>query len=246
MWNKPKEISNYPSSGYEISGTGYGTPEDALAGWKNSPPHNDVILNKGQWANYQWNALGAAINANYVCAWFGTSKDCFIATAAYGSPLADEVQFLRRYRENVVKRNRIGRTLLAAFEKFYYSFSPQLAKLIKTRSSLRYLARIFIADPIVDMILICSFAFNSGRKRLSSFQMTDKKLVGGILMRGIGGWLYSISWIIWNVLLAYSFFKPETFIIGITIWIPMISGLILTRIGALMHKDIDFSKATTI
>jgi hypothetical protein len=245
MWNKPKEISNYPSSGYEIAAFG-ADPELTLNNWKKSTKHNNVILNKGIWAGHQWKALGAALYGGYACAWFGDSKDCFIATAAYGSPLADEVQFLRRYREDHIKRSRFGRTLLAAFEKLYYSFSPRLAGIIQSREKLRYLARIFVADPIVDMLLICSFILNSGRKRLLSSQKTNKKLVPGILMRGIGGWLYSISWIIWNAVLAYSFFNPETFVTAVTVWIPMITGLTLTRIGALMHKDIDFSKVTVI
>jgi hypothetical protein len=247
MWNKPQEISNYPSSGYEIA-TYAADPAVALTIWKSSTLHNNVILNKDGWTGYPWKALGAALYGGYACAWFGTAldKDCFIATAAYGSPLADEVQFLRRYREDHIKRSRFGRTLLAAFEKWYYSFSPRLAGIIQCREKLCYLARIFVADPIVDMLLICSFILNSGRKRLLSSHKTNKKLVPGILIRGIGGWLYSISWIIWNAVLAYSFFNPETFVTAVAVWIPMITGLTLTRIGALMHKAIDFSKVTVI
>jgi hypothetical protein len=198
------------------------------------------------WASYAWKALGAAVDGAYACVWFGVDKDCFIATAAYGSPVAAEVQFLRRYRENVVKKDRWGRACLSAFEKFYYSFSPRLAELITGRNTLRCLARIFVADPIVDMLLIGSFAFRSGRKRLAHFEKTHRRVLGGIIVRGLGGWLFSISWIVWNGLLAYSFFRPEAFLSAAAVWIPMISGLILTRIGAWIHKDIDFSTVTPI
>lgn len=72
MWNKPKEIANYPDIGYEISTSGSGTPSAALAQWKKSSGgHNDVILNKGGWANRTWRALGAVVLQGYGCAWFG-------------------------------------------------------------------------------------------------------------------------------------------------------------------------------
>jgi len=247
MWNKPKEIAKYPSYGYEIAASSCGTPDAALQAWKEEGqperPHNDVMLNKGVWASYKWKALGAALSGGYACAWFGTDADekCFIATAAYGSPLADEVQFLRLYRENVVKRNRWGRASVAIFEKFYYSFSPQLASLVEGTDTLRYLARIFVADPVVDMLLIGSFAFRSGRKPLAYPQDARGKLLAGILMRGIGGWLYSISWILWNALLAYSFLRSEAITGTLVAWVSMMGGLVLTRIGAWIHKDIEFS-----
>lgn len=76
MWDKPKEIANYPSNGYEIAhwSSGAVTAQSALNDWKTSPGHNDVILNKGQWASFQWQALGAIASGNYACAWFGTVK----------------------------------------------------------------------------------------------------------------------------------------------------------------------------
>jgi len=77
MWNKPKEIANYSSYGYEIAywSSGSATPQDALNEWKSSPPHNDVMLNKGVWASYPWKAIGAWIIGNYACAWFGVDPD---------------------------------------------------------------------------------------------------------------------------------------------------------------------------
>lgn len=71
MWDKPKEITNYPSKGYEIAAEGVSTAQDALNLWKSDAPHNDVILNKGIWTNNQWKALGAIIGGGYACAWFG-------------------------------------------------------------------------------------------------------------------------------------------------------------------------------
>ena len=76
MWDKPKEIAGYSTNGFEIAHWTSGTVSaaSALASWKGSKAHNDVILNKGAWSNFTWNALGAMQSGNYACAWFGTAK----------------------------------------------------------------------------------------------------------------------------------------------------------------------------
>jgi hypothetical protein len=73
MWNKPQEIAGYPGRGYEISA--WADPsinaEQALALWQGSPPHNDVILNRGIWADFPWGAIGGWVADGQACAWFG-------------------------------------------------------------------------------------------------------------------------------------------------------------------------------
>ena len=58
------------------------------------------------------------------------SKDgggCLIATAAFGSEMAPQVQFLREIRDNTVMSTQSGTTFITGFNQFYYSFSPQIA-----------------------------------------------------------------------------------------------------------------------
>lgn len=52
---------------------------------------------------------------------------CLIATAAYGSKLSPQVQFLSEVRDNELLRMSSGITFMAAFNQFYYSFSPTVA-----------------------------------------------------------------------------------------------------------------------
>lgn len=65
------------------------------------------------------------------------SRACFIATAAYGSPDAPEVEQLRRFRDRRLLTNRAG----SAFVRVYYRVSPPLAHLIARKPRLRQAVR---------------------------------------------------------------------------------------------------------
>lgn len=52
---------------------------------------------------------------------------CLIATAAYGSEMAPQVQQLREIRDNKILQTESGKSFLTSFNEFYYSFSPTIA-----------------------------------------------------------------------------------------------------------------------
>ena len=52
---------------------------------------------------------------------------CLIATAAYGSEMAPQVQFLREIRDGKVMATQSGTAFMTGFNQFYYSFSPAVA-----------------------------------------------------------------------------------------------------------------------
>ena len=56
-----------------------------------------------------------------------TGGGCLIATAAFGSELAPQVQQLRELRDNTVLQTESGTSFMAGFNQFYYSFSPIIA-----------------------------------------------------------------------------------------------------------------------
>jgi len=52
---------------------------------------------------------------------------CLIATAAFGSEMAPQVQFLREIRDGKIMMTESGTTFMTGFNQFYYSFSPAVA-----------------------------------------------------------------------------------------------------------------------
>lgn len=49
--------------------------ELALNLWKNSPGHNNVIIEQGVWKGYNWPAMGVGIYQRYAVTWFSTQVD---------------------------------------------------------------------------------------------------------------------------------------------------------------------------
>ncbi len=69
---------------------------------------------------------------------------CVIATAAYGSELAPQVQMLREFRDEDVAATFAGSAFLRVFNAFYYSWSPGVAEFISGRPSLMAAVRLGI------------------------------------------------------------------------------------------------------
>jgi len=73
---------------------------------------------------------------------------CFIATAAYGTDTAKEIDILREFRDAVLLPNSLG----AEFVSLYYKISPPIANFIAQHEVLRTVVRVGFVDPIVAIL----------------------------------------------------------------------------------------------
>jgi len=72
---------------------------------------------------------------------------CFIATAAYGTPLAPEITVLREFRDKKLETSYIGSLLV----NVYYKISPSVADFIRQREIMKKITRSFL-KPIIFVI----------------------------------------------------------------------------------------------
>ena len=74
--------------------------------------------------------------------------DCFIATAAYGSPAAEEIDILRQFRDEFLLHNPPGK----AFVAVYYATSPPIAEFISRHEVLRTAVREGFVEHVVTVV----------------------------------------------------------------------------------------------
>ncbi len=82
---------------------------------------------------------------------------CLIATAAYGTELAFQVQFLREIRDNAVMGTTSGMAFMTGFNQLYYSFSPTIADWQRENPVFQDAVRAFIT-PMVSTLSIMTLA----------------------------------------------------------------------------------------
>lgn len=79
--------------------------------------------------------------------YFTTVTACFVATAAYGSPMAREIGVLRGFRDRHLMTHPLGRMFVDA----YYALGPAAADVIRDRPWMRALVRNML-DPIIGWL----------------------------------------------------------------------------------------------
>lgn len=89
--------------------------------------------------------VGEASTWTFVLDTPAPANQCFIATAAFGSPLDSSVVLLRRFRDRVLLGNKWGEK----FVSFYYRHSPRLAAGIRDRPVVRKFVRALLWPVVI-------------------------------------------------------------------------------------------------
>jgi hypothetical protein len=83
---------------------------------------------------------------------------CFIATAAFGSPMEPEVQLLRSFRDNVLRKTRAGKQFFDSYWNHYYRVSPLVVNAMENDAEIKRVVRWSVVTPIVRYLeLLLSF-----------------------------------------------------------------------------------------
>lgn len=87
---------------------------------------------------------------------------CFIATAAYGTPKAEEIDQLRDFRDEVLLENGIGKVFVAC----YYRFSPPIAEWVSRSERRKRVVRTVIIRP--SLLVATALESSAGTRRRNS------------------------------------------------------------------------------
>ena len=81
---------------------------------------------------------------------------CLIATAAYGSEMAPQIQQLRELRDNTLLATNSGTTFMNGFNQIYYSFSPSIADFEREQPIFKEFIKITLT-PMISSLSILNY-----------------------------------------------------------------------------------------
>jgi len=160
-------------------------------------------------------------------------SDCLIVTATFGSPMAGEVQLVRDFRDDTMKKSYLGSRYVMALNAMYYSFSPTVARTIDENPSVKPVMRLVLA-PLVGIVLLSQgvyslLSFSPGFATIV-FILIGGALVGIVYVFPI---MFSAIWIAakrkWQVP-AVNSLMPVLFL-----WAGLLPALVL---GAVLKIDL--------
>jgi len=116
---------------------------------------------------------------------------CLIATAAFGSEMAPQVQFLREIRDNTVLQTQSGSTFMTGFNQFYYSFSPAIADYERENSAFKEIVKIAIT-PMLTSLAILNYVDIDSEEEMLGYGI-------GIILLNIGMYFIAPAAIIFKI-----------------------------------------------
>ncbi|RLD36839.1 MAG: hypothetical protein DRI74_08235 [Bacteroidetes bacterium] len=86
---KAKEIIGYSSEAYEITywSNVENSPRQILSFWRENKISADLLINRGNWENKSWKAIGIGIEDGYAVVWLGEGIDYEVSTPVCGTSI---------------------------------------------------------------------------------------------------------------------------------------------------------------
>jgi len=131
-WDKTKE--KWVLAG--ITDCGDSSPTDQLNDYGIDTEGRFIWANVDSFSIFGGGGPGAGITTT--TGGGGGGGGCFIATAVYGTPMAEEVKTLSKFRDEVLMKTTAGRD----FVELYYKTSPPIADFIRNKPTLKAMVRI--------------------------------------------------------------------------------------------------------
>jgi len=91
---------------------------------------------------------------------------CLIATAAYGSEMAPQVQQLRELRNNIILSTQSGTAFMTGFNQWYYSFSPTIADMERENPAFKEAVKIALTPMLASLSLLNHIDIDSEQEML--------------------------------------------------------------------------------
>ena len=128
---------------------------------------------------------------------------CLIATAAFGSEMAPQVQFLRELRDNTVLQTESGTSFMTGFNQFYYSFSPAIADYERENPAFKEAVKITLT-PLLTSLTLLQYADIDSESEMLGYGI-------GIILLNIGMYFVAPAVLIMKVRSLTSYNKiPKT------------------------------------
>lgn len=110
------------------------------------------------------------------------NSTCIIATAAFGSELAPQVQFLRNFRDHHILATSTGSSFMNVFNAWYYSFSPYVAEYERGQPWMQETVK-FLIYPLLGIL-------SAAEKAYSTVPGNYGSLLAGLIASSAIGALY--------------------------------------------------------
>ena len=116
---------------------------------------------------------------------------CLIATAAFGSEMAPQVQFLREIRDSTVLQTQSGSAFMTGFNQFYYSFSPAIADYERENVVFKEAVKITIT-PMLTSLAILNYVDIDSEEEMLGYGI-------GIILLNIGMYFVAPAVVIFKI-----------------------------------------------